>query len=295
MGDDFMTEIKRVVADPTAGPALNDLVNAEAGRLLEGLGGEEFDPGAPVSDEAVISRLDRYATLTADLARAVALGARWSGDSVRPLWPALIERVVAATDRASGQTIWADLSLYPTVLLLYAAGVGALAGGRHDNLAAFLLEPRVRSDNEWRLAVEVLYPGAVLDLQQKPRVVGLPDTYAPLSDRLAADVRPVVADLAPDDAAFNRLFDRFEYLLGLVYVDATKMAWGPTGRFAADQYGTGIDQQIEAEIKETGASWGPLAAGLFGGSLERRDESLDRWRKSVEEARRQARMRQIRR
>jgi hypothetical protein len=76
MADDFLTEIKRVVADPTAGPTLNDLLNAEAGRLVEALAGDEFDPGAPPSNEAVVSRLDRYATLTSDLARAVALGAR---------------------------------------------------------------------------------------------------------------------------------------------------------------------------------------------------------------------------
>ena len=30
MGDEFLTEIKRVVADPTAGPTLNDLLNGEA-------------------------------------------------------------------------------------------------------------------------------------------------------------------------------------------------------------------------------------------------------------------------
>lgn len=127
---------------------------------------------------------------------------------MRPIWPTLIERVVAATDRASGQTLWADLSLYPGVLLLYASGVGALAGGRYDNLRAILLEPRLRYHNDTRVAVEILYPGAVLDPQQAARVVGLPDTFAPISDRIAADVRPLVADLAPDDRAFNRLFDR---------------------------------------------------------------------------------------
>jgi hypothetical protein len=83
-------------------------------------------------------------------------------------------------------------------------------------------------------------------------------------------------------------------MLGLVYVDATKTEWGPAGRFAADQYGTGIDQQVEAEIKDAGASWPPLAAGLFGGSAERLEESLGRWRKHVEEARRQARFRHVR-
>lgn len=294
MGDDFLTEIKHVVADPTAGPTLNDLLYGEAGRLVEALAGDEFDPGSPASDEGVVSRLDRYASLTADLARAAALGARWSGDSVRPIWPSLIERVVAAVDRARGQTIWADLSLYPGVLLLYASGVGALAGGRYDNLRAILLEPRLHYHNEWRRSVELLYPVAVLDDRQAARVAGIPKTFAPMSDRICADLRPLVADLVPDDAAFGRLFDRFEYLLGLVHIDATKTDWGPTGRFVADQYGTGIDEAIEAEIAEAGESWAPLAAGLFGGSHKRLEESMGRWRKHVQAVRNQARFYRMR-
>lgn len=212
---------------------------------------------------------------------------------MRPIWPTLIERVVAVTDRASGMTLWADLSLYPGVLRLYGAGIGALAGGRYDNLRAILLEPRLRHHNASRPAVEILYPGAILDPQQAARMAGLPDTFAPI-DRVAADVRPVVTDLVPDDAAFNHLFDRFEYMLGLIYIDMAKTEWGPAGRFAAHQYGTGIDQQIEVEINEAGAAWAPLAAGLFGGSSERLEGSLGRWRKHVEEARRQARFRHIR-
>jgi hypothetical protein len=289
MNEEFLTEIKRLVADPAAGPRLNDLLNAEAGRLIAALAGDEFDPAVPPSNEGVIDRLDRYTALTADLAGGVGLGARWSGDAVRPLWPSLIERVVAAVDRARGQTIWADLSLYPGVLLLYASGVGALAGGRYDNLRAILLEPRLQYHNEWRRAVELLYPVAVLDDRQAARIAGIPKTFAPMSDKVAADLRPLVADLVPDDGAFGRLFDRFEYLLGLIYVDVTENAWGPTGRFVTDQTGAGIDRLIEPEISEAGASWAPLAAGLFGGSSARLQESLGRWRRHVGEVRTQAR------
>ena len=143
MGDEFVTEIKQVVADPAAGPRLSDLINAEAGRLIEALRGDEFDWSKPVSDEAVIDRLDRYAAATGDLARAVALGARWSSDLVRPAWTSLLERVVAGVDRVGAPTTWADVSLYPAVLLVYAAGVGGLAGKRYDNLRAVLLDPHL--------------------------------------------------------------------------------------------------------------------------------------------------------
>jgi hypothetical protein len=288
MGDEFVTEVKHVVADRTAGPRLNDLLNAETGRLIAALTGDEFDLGSAPSNEAVMGRLDRYAALTADMAHAMALGGRWSGDAVRPIWPSLIEQVVSVVDRGHGQTIWADLSLYPGVLLLYASGVGAVAGGRYDNLRAILLKPRLHFRNERRRGVELLYPAAVLEDRQA-RAAGLPNTFAPMSDRVAADLRPVVADLVPDDVAFARLFDRFEYLLGLVYIDVGKIDWGPTGRFVADQYGTGVDQAIEAEIAEEGESWAPLIAGLFGGSAERLKESLRRWRTHFQAVRSEAR------
>lgn len=293
MGDEFLTEVKQFVADPAAGPRLSDLLNAEVARLIGALGAEEFALGAPISDEGVVARLDRYAAVTGDLARAVGLGARWSGALVRPVWPSLVERVAGGVDRAGGQTTWADLSQYPGALLFYAAGVGALAGDRYDNLRALLLEPRVLYHREWRTAVEVLNAEAVMDSRQAGRVAGLPKTLAPMSDRLAMDLQALVADVVPDDGHFGRLFDRFEYLLGLVYLDLTKMAWAPTGRYVTDQYGTGADQAVEAEIKAEGAAWSPLAAGLFGGSLERLEEVLVRSRNVIESARRDARFRRF--
>jgi hypothetical protein len=146
MDNEFLTEVKELVAEPGAGPRLSDLVNATAGHLIVRLTGDEFDVAAPPSIDGVIDRLDRYVILTTDLARAVALGTRWSGEAVRPIWPSVIERVVEAVDRAHGQAMWTDLSLYPGVLLLYASGIG-------DRQAA--------------------------------RVPDLPRTFAPLSDRPA--------------------------------------------------------------------------------------------------------------
>jgi hypothetical protein len=293
MSGEFLTKIKRIVADPTAGPALNDLLNAETGHLIAALSGDEFDANMAPSNEAVIVRLDRYVALTADLARAVALGVRWSGEMVGPIWPSLIERVVASVDRATGQSLWANISLYPGVVLIYASGIGALVGGRYENLRAVLLEPRLQHRREWRQAVELLHPAAVIEDRQA-RAAGLPNTFAPMSDRLSTDLRPLVADLIPDDAAFDRLFDRFECLLGLVHVDVTESTWAPTGRFVTDQTAAAADRAVEAEAREAGASWPLLAAGAFGGSSERLESSLVRWRTHVDAVRTQARFFRLR-
>jgi hypothetical protein len=136
-----------------------------------------------------------------------------------------------------------------------------------------------------------------MDPRQAGRVEGLPHTFAPLSDRLVADLRPILSDLTPDADQFERLFDRWEYLLGLIHLDVTRngdRGWGPAGRFAAAQFGTGIDSWVEDEIQAGGAGWGALAAGLFAGSEARLQASLIAWRKHVEAVRREARFLQIR-
>lgn len=47
----------------------------------------------------------------------------------------------------------------------------------------------MRYRNEWHLAAEILYGQAVIDSQQATRA-GLPSMFIPISDRLAADLRP---------------------------------------------------------------------------------------------------------
>ena len=129
------------------------------------------------------------------------------------------------------------LSRRPDIRLWYRI----IGWGQFDNLRAILVQARVRYRNEWQLAATILYGQAVLD---SDRVVpaGLPNTLIPLSDRLAADLCPLLSAVVPDTVAFDRLFDRFECLLGLVYSDVMKVGWAPTGRFVYEQYGTGVDK-----------------------------------------------------
>jgi len=290
MTDSFLADIKRLVADPAMGPILSDELHAEASRLMETLLGGDFELTATVSDQAVVERLGRYTAAALPLARGFALAGRWSGEAVRPLCVSVLERVMAGVDRSRGQAIWADLSYYPGVLLMYAAGIGALAGNRYDNLRGTFLDPRIQRHVRWASALEILNPHTIMDERQAARVAGLSGTFTAISELLAVDVRGALIDVMPDDSTFDRLFDRFEYFLGLVHLDVTRSGdagWGPTGRFAARQFGNEIDNAIEAEIAATGDAWPPLRGGFFGGSLERLQSSLAQWRAHLEAVRRE--------
>lgn len=71
---------------------------------------------------------------------------------------------------------------------------------------------------------------------------------------------------------FELEFDRFEFLVGLVFYDLRQAEygnWAPTGRFTwRGRYGGGVGQLMLAEVAEPAGAAPLLAAGLFGGSEE---------------------------
>jgi hypothetical protein len=81
-----------------------------------------------------------------------------------------------------------------------------------------------------------------------------------------------------DASTYENIFDYFEYLLSLLYVDWElhsgdgKASWTPAGRFiwrhrhAPER---GISGRIHREIGSAGANWPLFQAGFFGGSIAR--------------------------
>jgi hypothetical protein len=106
---------------------------------------------------------------------------------------------------------------------------------------------------------------------------GLDRHHTPLSDHLFDKLREPLREYLPRDDDYQDAFDRFEYLLGLVYADLNRLVidngwWGPVGCFAwrgrhLNQDGR-TSQKIAAEIEAEGAGWPLLQAGFFDGSLE---------------------------
>jgi hypothetical protein len=105
---------------------------------------------------------------------------------------------------------------------------------------------------------------------------GLDQRKTPVSDHLFVKLREPLREYLPRDEDYQKAFDRFEYLLGLVHADLNRLEWkpgcwwGPVGCFIwrSAYEGGGISETISAEIEAEGADWAPLKAGLFGGSVE---------------------------
>jgi hypothetical protein len=167
--------------------------------------------------------------------------------------------------------VWLQLRRYPALVLLYAGGVAAVAGGR-DVLAGLFGRatfrdlhtevPLVLGINTWRVIEH--------QLAQLP---GQERNNTPLSNHLFQAVREPLRDVVVDDRDYQEAFDRFEYLLWLVHADLGKQHRGsyrsPVGMFHwrhEYQPDRGIARAIQAEADQQGEGWDPIAAGLVGGS-----------------------------
>lgn len=168
------------------------------------------------------------------------------------------------------------LRYYPTLLLMYAAGMASIASGNIGVLSAVLTKSKVHDPygGEKELC-SIVYTTAVIQNEVGYLLPGLERRYTPTSDHL----HEVLRDYFPGDTDYDEAFDRFEYFFGLVHADLndkefeTGKLWGPVGRFAWRKQHSEPEERIynkvDREIGTVGEEWVLVRAGLFGGSIER--------------------------
>lgn len=266
---------------------LHDLMVEQTGRLQQALFDPQFTtaPNLATSgdvNEELLRRVTRYEALTEPLQTMLVIGCHWGTSTHHAAWVRCIEQVSVLPKRDGNDGIlWRELQRYPATLLLYAGGIAALTADRYDTLAALLLQPSVTANDthEPRPAVLTLAAETVLRQEHGQR---LPATsrYTPTSDRLFPIMRALLRELVPDDQGFVTLFERFEYLFGLVHGDAMQQFaghfWGPPGQFRWRHRwhrDKGPASAIATEIEASGENWPPLRAGLFDGKLTRLQEA----------------------
>jgi hypothetical protein len=223
-----------------------------------------------------------YEALSEDLARCAGIVAYWSKTTDERLVPGIVARLANAMERNNGTVPWLDLYLYPALLVLYAGGVAAVIGHREQDLGPMLTTAQLRDRGEWKPAALVLHAMSAIDRPIANDLPGLERRHTPMSDHLVDVLHPWLESLEPDATAFDRAFDRFEYLDGLVMYDLLRQShnggWGPVGRFSwRGQYQAGVDREIAAEIATAKSAWPLLRAGLFGGEYARLVDSAKGW------------------
>ncbi len=274
MTEGLIQQVNDWAADPTKLPRMSAALGLEAGHVIEGMRGDGFGENQAYSSEELARRVGDYEELAAGMGLAAALVGHWSDETGARVVGRLIGRLANALSRSNGQRPWLDLDRYPALLVMYAAGVGAVLGGHETLLVEILTRPHLLERERWTPSVLVLYPGNVIDHRIAQQLPGLERRHTPLSDHLAEVLGVWLAAIEPDKKAFERSFDRFELLLGLIFYDLAqgpdRGGWAPLGRFTwRYSYGGTIWAELAREIEEAADGWALLKTGLFGGSADR--------------------------
>jgi hypothetical protein len=278
--------LKRHLVDPTQRIRAHDLVTEEVDRVLlaTSTGAAVAPPPSGARTygdmaETVRTRVAALDVATETLVAMLAAGCYWAAADHEALWVKSIERLASNIPDTGTSNWWTEMHRYPALSAFYAAGIGAMAGGREDVMVRLFLTPRIRTHSGSKPAGQILYPWQVLNPEAMHQLTGYERRKNPGSDYLLARLEAPFRNLLPDSKRLEELFDRFEYLLALAYLgreqEGTRSAWAPIGRFGwrREAWGYTLLTDIEREAKAAGPEWLLLRAGLFGGSL---DQFLER-------------------
>jgi len=271
--------VKRYLVDPSAKIRLRDLVHEETEKLFAEISDPAFGGQTQLQPaEELTKRVEKYGALCEMLISVFVAGCYWGDVDATKLWVSSLQRVANPAESGGGSVYLLKMRRYPALLLLYSAGLAAVAAGNYATLAALLTEPKARGDQKKNEAIcSEVHPIAINERGVWKMMPGLDRRHTPVSDHLFNKLRGPLREFLPQDEDYQDAFDRFEFLLGLVHADLNRREveggwWGPLGCFAwrgRDFHQEGrVSQKIGAEIETAGAFWPLLQVGLFGGSLQ---------------------------
>lgn len=267
---------KQLLVEPRHRIELDDFVNEHLRCALDALSVKNF-PLNGGSNEEFVKRVAEYEVAIKDLQSIAILLARW-GDADGLLQLEKILTRIANADRGnSGSVVWLRLGWYPVLILMYGAGIAALAARRYDALPV-VLATLVRADQASAgtqpLVNRTIEAG--LDIIQNFKLLpGHEKHRYPRSEHLFDVLRPPLDEALFLGEGYESLFDRFEVLVALAFADFRDPSgegdcWGPPGRFAyKNQYSGGPLDMLLAEAEAQGPRWPFLSTGLFGGNSDR--------------------------
>jgi SIR2-like domain len=266
---------KRYLAEPTAKIALHDLVRREVERVHDAQLGDSFPLDVDLTAEHVLSQTRRYKALASTLLALVVTGCYWGDDTHTYLWVHTVERI-GNVPTAPGYEWAVKLRRYPALILLYGGGIAAMAGKKYSTVAALLKRPIERKDSAETPLLLSIQPFRIMQNNVGHLLPGMDKRYTPLSDHLYSYLRDCLRPFLADDAAYDGMFDEFEYLMALVAMDVSIQVSGHKrasyGRFAwkgRNFPGARKLSKLEKAVEDAGSQWPPLIAGLFGGDIVR--------------------------
>jgi len=267
--------MKELLSDPAKRIRLDDFVSLHIRHFLDATDLRHFPiQGSNRQRESFVERLNSYEELSKNLQQIVILLAKWGDSDQLLLLEKMFTRLAEADKGSSGLVNWIKFTWYPIQILMYSAGIGALATRKYDVLRIIFQTP-VQADSTSGKRLPLVIPVGTNMSELHELFKWLPGherDYVPRSEHLFKALQPILEDLMFLGRSYEPLFDIFEVLFALVYADVTEHGWNPPGRFGwkhRRRYGEDPFNQVVEEAKKEKENWGPLRAGLFEGSLDK--------------------------
>lgn len=287
--------LKRYLVDERNKILLHDLLMGEAERLANRIDAESAAASANVARGAVLQRLRRYEELTHPLLSLMITGCYWGEPLHNDIWTAVIERVANAASSRVTASAGDRLRAYPALLLLYGGGLAAVAKEKFSTLQALLVNPRIFGAEGEQAAVNRLVADSIIGEAARRLEPEDKRSDAPASLYLHQFLRPLLHEFLLADSDYDDVFERFEYLCALVWVDenprSARLDWvpvdAPIGLFMRrpDPPKQTIAEKIDRELALQAKKWPPLLGKMFGGHADRAISVKERFDEVLEERR----------
>jgi len=226
-----VAQLKMYLPDPVHRIRLYDLVIGEADAAMEHVSSLSMSEHLGVHEYA--ERMADYEQAVFGLLRLLATGAFFSDNEEHDrLWVRCIERLANRGLVTAGGEPSIRMQQYPTLLALYALGIGSVAANRIDPIAQALGGITMREDRRPRRTVaEAVSTWGVLDRQAVNRALFEPERrMTPISDHLLDVMRPAIRDIVREADLQDDLFDEVEYLVGIAYAAHSSSGRSPPTR-----------------------------------------------------------------
>ncbi len=265
-----IASLKRYLTEDKYRIRLHDLVMDEVSRICTAFETEPFSMTGPrtLSAEILKRRIDQYVMEIETLISIVVTGCYWGRSDQYDLWVKAIEKIANSTPDLGGFVVLTSLRVLPGAMLVYAGGMSAVASGRYDLFLRLLQKVRVKKLDDVSTALKALNLFGILDERSARLLPGRGQECTPLTNFVFDILKPFFKDITSGEDDYQRLFERFEFLWSMIFVDSSEdrrgqnndYAWAPPGRYAwsGRRWGKGISKEIEEEILRLGEKWPPL-------------------------------------
>ncbi len=277
--EDIISLTKEYLSENRSKIKLHDLVAQKLRELIANLSDNRFSVQNGIfSPDELMRRMKLYEDTIYEIQMIITCVAYWGNSEHHQILNKILARVSDNMKPQSGLKVWIELQWYPVILLIYSAGIAAIAAKNYDALRE-ILNAKVQSprSEDKNTAIALSVDNAISELHDVFKAIPKHENfYVSRSEYLFKLLQPSLDDLLFLGRDYERMFDYFEAFLALVCADMNyegddSFLGGPLGRFAwkyRRQRENGFSEIIN-EAKSLKNEWLPFKAGLFSGSFDR--------------------------